>query len=81
VDGTNLEAVYSDNDMGEMMSRMGPRPTYAPIAAKKSLLVGTYRFALPVGYAGGAVRFDAAVEGPMGASVQLSSTAGMQAGS
>lgn len=67
----SLERVLSDRQEREMMSRMGPMPTYAAIAAGAEREVGTYTFTLPADYQGKRVRLEARVWGEDGATVTL----------
>lgn len=61
VDGTSLERILTKTEMQGEMSRMGPMPAWAPVAPGKEILAGTYRFALPEGYAGGPIRIEGEV--------------------
>ncbi len=61
VDGMSLERILTKAEMSGEMSRMGPMPQWAPVAAGKEILAGTYRFALPEGYAGGPIEIKGQV--------------------
>jgi hypothetical protein len=61
IDGVALARVFSDEEMSGQMSRMGPMPRFAPVAANKQLDAGTFRFTLPEGYHGEAVHVEARV--------------------
>ncbi len=71
IDGVALTRVFSDEEMSGQMSRMGPMPRFAPVAAKREILAGTYRFQLPQGYAGQAIRLEATANS-LGDSVSIS---------
>ena len=71
LDDVVLDRVLSDRQEREMMSRMGPMPTYTAIAAGASREVGTYTFTLPADYAGKPLRLETRAWGASGASVTL----------
>ncbi len=71
LDDAALSRVLNDKQEREMMSRMGPMPTYTAIAAGASREVGTYTFALPADYAGKPLRLETRVWGAEGATVTL----------
>ncbi len=58
VAGEPLElAAVLEGDRREFISRLGPIPEWAPLAAGKSLKMGPYRFSWPDGVPVGEVRF------------------------
>ena len=70
--GPYVSAILGENTLSQvltgvqerdMMSRMGPMPTYAAIAPGKEFVAGTYRFTLPANYAGSTVHLEATVRG------------------
>ena len=61
-----LEPVLDRAQEQDMMSRMGPMPTFGVIAAGRELKAGTYKFTLPKGYEGQTVRISAYVRGEQG---------------
>lgn len=69
----SLAPILGPDQMRDMMSRRGPMPTFTKIAPKKELLVGTYEFQLPEGYAGQPIELVAYVEA-MGQSATLKTT-------
>lgn len=75
VDGTTLERILTKAEMSGEMSRMGPMPAWAPVAPGKEILAGTYRFALPEGYAGGPIQIRGEVSQQDG-QVEISTTVG-----
>ena len=64
IDGDDLELpqVTAPPDRRELISRMGPRPQWAPIAAGEQLAIPAYTFSLPRGAATGALTLVATVE-------------------
>jgi hypothetical protein len=63
VDGRPTElAQVVDLDRRELVSRMGPRPQFAPLAVDATLDVGTYRFAWVDGLPEGTVQLALTVE-------------------
>ena len=61
ISGSTLDRNLTKSEMQGEMSRMGPMPTFAPVAAGTEIFAGTYRFALPAGYAGEPISLEASV--------------------
>ena len=66
IDGKALNRVLDAERLAETMTRRVDLPVYAPLAAKRELLAGTWRFSLPEGYAGAPVRVQVTVHGQNG---------------
>lgn len=70
LDDVALNQVLDPAQERDMMSRMGPMPSYGPIVAGGERTIGTYKFELPADSAGKTLRFDTWVSGK-GGSVRL----------
>lgn len=70
LDDVALNQLLEPAQERDMMSRMGPMPSYGPVAAGGERTIGTYRFELPADSAGKTLRLDTWVRGQAG-SVRL----------
>lgn len=64
VDGEDIELsrAFTDVDRRDLMSRMGPRPRWEPVASNGKVQIGEYRFSLPPDVGPETVRLVAQVQ-------------------
>jgi hypothetical protein len=70
LDDVALTQVLDPAAQRDSMSRMGPMPSYGPIAAGGERVIGTYKFELPADFSGKTLRMNTWVGGH-GGSAQL----------
>lgn len=68
-DEVALAAAPREMDVRELMSRMGPMPSYAMVAPDSDVVIGTFAFTLPTGSGAEVIRVTATVETASGAVV------------